>query len=263
MTGDTVNVFQLRGRAAKAARIAREDLAIDLLLPLDDIVERVEAAGVAVVILDLGEGIAGAYLQVGGGAVAFVNGIDAPQRQRFTLAHEFGHHRLGHARSVDAPPALADYSGDPVEMQANVFAAEFLMPRAASLRWCERHDRGPTTLETVVRFAAAFGVSAEAACHRFRTAKACSPEQCARILAEIHAGEHIGMVEALGLDVPDDVIARAAGHLPRLPDSIRDSPFGALLTGQFTVDEVALQQGRRPAEIRAMLAATGLDALLP
>ena len=255
--------FKLRGRAVKAARLARHELGLDLLEPVDDLLRRVEGDGVDVAILHLGEQVAGAYLYVLHGVVAFVNAAQAPQRQRFTLAHEYGHHRLGHVRSVDAPPAMSDWSIEPEELQANVFAAELLMPRPAAKAWVAEHEHGPVTLETVVRFAAAFGASAEAACHRLRTAEVASKKVCARILDEIRAGEHAGMVEALGLTVPDDSIARAADHVPRLPARVRDSALGVLLTGEVTVEELAADMGRRPEEIRAMLEATGLDALVP
>jgi Zn-dependent peptidase ImmA (M78 family) len=254
--------FRVRGRAIKAARLARQALRIHPLEPVDDLLCRIESDGVDVAILHLGDRVAGAYLDVAHGAVAFVNGAHAPQRQRFTLAHEYGHHRLGHARSVDAPPVLSDLTSEPEEMQANVFAAELLMPRPAAAAWVARHERHAVTLETVVRFAAEFGVSAEAACRRLRTAGLAARQLCERILDEIHAGEHLGMVEALGLSVPDDVIARMVGQLPRLPARIRGSALAVLLAGDVSVEQLAQHVGRRPEEIHAMLEATGLDALV-
>jgi Zn-dependent peptidase ImmA (M78 family) len=255
--------FRMRNRAIGEARRVRTELGLTLTDPISDVLELVESDGMGVAILDLGDGVAGAYLRPLGAALAFVNGADPPQRQRFTLAHEYGHHRLGHAERVDAPPALVDFTTEPDEVQANVFAAEFLMPRAAAARWAARNVDGPVTLETVVRFAAAFGVSAHAACIRLRTAKVAPEERCARMLGEIGDGEHKGMVDALGLTVPDDAIARASGALPRLPAALRDSGLGALLAGRVTVPQLAGQLGRHPDEVRASLDATGLAALLP
>lgn len=66
-----------------------------------------------------------------------INMLHAPNRQRFTLAHELAHiqlHRseLEEAVHVDRGPlrrdALAAEGVDPIEIEANTFAAEFLMP---------------------------------------------------------------------------------------------------------------------------------------
>lgn len=61
------------------------------------------------------------------GAVIWYRMTDAPVRQRFTLAHELGHLLL-HGEGV----AFRDdtFSGGPREVEANVFAAHLLMPRA-------------------------------------------------------------------------------------------------------------------------------------
>ena len=260
---DRTAFFRLRNHAIGEARRVRDDLGLTLVEPVDDLLERVEGDGVGVAVLDLGDGLAGAYLRPLGTPVAFVNGADAPQRQRFTLAHEYGHHRLGHATRVDAPPALAGQTSDPDEVQANAFAAEFLMPKPAAERWAARNLDGPVTLETVVAFAAAFGVSAQAACIRLRTAKLVDDLRSSRLLAEIRAGEHGGLVDALGIAVPDDTIARAAGALPRLPASLASHGLGALLTGRAGVRDLACAIGRPPAELQASLDASGLSALLP
>ena len=263
MATDPSTFFRLRNRAIGEARRVRKELGLALLDAVDDLLVRVEGDGMGVAVLDLGDGLAGAYLRPLGKPIAFVNGADPPQRQRFTLAHEYGHHRLGHAVRVDAPPALEGQTSDPDEIQANAFAAEFLMPRAAAERWAARNLDGPVTLETVVRFAAAFGVSAQAACIRLKTAKVVPDERCSRLLAEIRAREHEGMVDALGIQVPDDAIAETADNLPRLPAQLQGHALGALLTGRATVRDVACTIGRPPAELQASLDATGLGALLP
>ena len=66
-----------------------------------------------------------------------INTLHAPTRQRFTLAHELGHVQLHHdalkrAVHVDCGSlrrdALAAEGVDPIEIEANAFAAELLMP---------------------------------------------------------------------------------------------------------------------------------------
>jgi len=59
------------------------------------------------------------------------NGRDPLVRQRFTIAHELGHFALKHGpRPRDSADAFSLNNYDPVETDANKFAAELLMPAA-------------------------------------------------------------------------------------------------------------------------------------
>lgn len=61
---------------------------------------------------------------------AYFNPDDSPRRQRFTLAHELGHHVLEHGDSFRDPAANFSLDNfDYKEAEANRFAAELLMPR--------------------------------------------------------------------------------------------------------------------------------------
>ena len=54
---------------------------------------------------------------------------DSAPRQRFTIAHELGHHVLGHGTSPrDTSNMLTSSTGNWKERAANQFAAEILMP---------------------------------------------------------------------------------------------------------------------------------------
>lgn len=79
-----------------------------------------------------------AYINEGLSIIA-VNALHPPNRQRFSAAHELGHHllhadELSRAVHVDKGTRVllrddvASQGTDPVEVQANVFAAELLMP---------------------------------------------------------------------------------------------------------------------------------------
>ena len=51
--------------------------------------------------------------------------------QRFTAAHELGHHELGHESHVDDETSIEGSSNDPQELQAQTFAASLLMSEVA------------------------------------------------------------------------------------------------------------------------------------
>jgi Zn-dependent peptidase ImmA (M78 family) len=79
---------------------------------------------------------------------------EPPVRQRFTVAHELGHHVLGHARGSemvfrDAPSNFSRRALDSREREANQFAAEVLMPELA-LRYYV-FDQGITDLAELAR----------------------------------------------------------------------------------------------------------------
>lgn len=64
-----------------------------------------------------------------GGPLITYNPKESPVRQRFTIAHELGHHVLRHgARDRDTPENFTLGASDPVEVDANKFAADLLMP---------------------------------------------------------------------------------------------------------------------------------------
>lgn len=65
----------------------------------------------------------------GKSAVIEVDMKGPPVRRSFTIAHELGHHFLGHGeRPRDTTKAFNLYNFDPIESEANQFAAELLMP---------------------------------------------------------------------------------------------------------------------------------------
>src|SRR4051812_40512322 len=113
-------------RGAKRAREARRDLGLDAVSPLD----LLAVVELPVVVGALPDHVAGALVRNGAGAVAFVNGGQWIDRQRFTLAHELGHACCGHQKpSVDTFETVFGTAHDPQEVEANAFAAELLAPR--------------------------------------------------------------------------------------------------------------------------------------
>ncbi len=92
--------------------------------------------------------------------------------QRFTAAHELGHVVLGHSGSIDKEEILARDpfsrdTGDLQEIQAEAFAAEFLLPRwlyfhhAKTQGWTTGHLRNP---DVVYQLSLRMGTSYSATC---------------------------------------------------------------------------------------------------
>lgn len=79
------------------------------------------------------QGASGWYLRNQGARPRILYNVqDPPNRQRFTIAHELGHHALGHQDSPrDTAAAFSTATWDPKEVAANRFAAELLMPEFA------------------------------------------------------------------------------------------------------------------------------------
>ncbi len=105
-----------------------------LPIPIDELVI---GCGVRVLPWDFDDNIDGLVVQLDAGAVIWVNKGQAKTRQRFTLAHELGHHLLRHVDefhldlggdlSPNATGEHPDYNWR-AERAANEFAANLLMP---------------------------------------------------------------------------------------------------------------------------------------
>ncbi len=249
-------------RGAKRACRARTDLRLGYG-PLRDVVAAVERRTQAhVVVLDLGASIAGACVDRPGLRLILVNGTDAVARQRFTVAHELGHLLMGHGSIVDRPEAISGYDHDPVEVCANAFAAEFLMPAEAVQAWRREYVDGELALADLVLMAAAFGVSAQAARYACASAGVETDEGLLAQLDEaIAAGEHLVLHRELRLRRLDDELQRVAadGELPRMPAALAGSAFGDLLAGTIGVAQLAHRIGRPVEDVLALLQGIGLD----
>jgi Zn-dependent peptidase ImmA (M78 family) len=222
-------------RGAKRAREARAALGLDLAARLDCLLTVVEVqAGLSVVVTALPDDIAGACYRNADGAMLWVNGSAAQGhvRRRFTLAHEFGHAWCEHdgALDIDTFATLSGRTSSPYEVQANAFAAEFLVPRAAL---DEVVTREPTLEETVV-IAAHYGVSAIMVVYRFTTLGLASDRRVAQLSAEIADRLHFDVYDRLGLDDIDDRLG-SIEHLPYLSPALEGTSLAAGLRGDAAV----------------------------
>jgi Zn-dependent peptidase ImmA (M78 family) len=106
----------------------------------------------------------GEYVQEQGIPVIRYNEWESANRQRFTIAHELGHHVLKHGpRLRDTTAALFGNSWDPVEVSANRFAAELLMPVYAVTSMVR--TQGVSSLEILAN---TFAVSEQAMKYRLK-----------------------------------------------------------------------------------------------
>jgi Zn-dependent peptidase ImmA (M78 family) len=118
----------------KAGR-AREAMGLGGTAPVPDIVELIERkAGVPVFLTPLPDGIAGLASRLDGRwYIVGDSRSSIAGRLRFTLAHELGHILMGHEPAVDDDATLREgpdsRGSHEQEVEANYFAAEFLVPR--------------------------------------------------------------------------------------------------------------------------------------
>jgi Zn-dependent peptidase ImmA (M78 family) len=241
--------------AAAAARVARANLGLSLQGPLRDIVALVEAPPeqVPVTIAALPEALAGAFLKVRSRPFILLNGNNHPTRQRFTLAHEFGHWTLGHGEVVDGPDSLTSATNAPDEVAANQFAAEFLAPLPAVHAWLETLGKPPVDLSVVVRFAVEFGVSPWVARYRFQDAGYLNGRQGRELDEGMNNGVHRQLILLLGLTEHQDTITEAQSSLPRVPRALKENAYRGYADGLLSVDRLAQLLRQSPEAVQTDL----------
>jgi Zn-dependent peptidase ImmA (M78 family) len=238
----------------RAAEDARHALGLGLDAPISVLDAVEEIATVPVCVTELSGEVAGLFYRHRGQVYLFVNGADPVVRQRFTLAHEFGHHRMGHEPRVESLAAM--YSRDQQEVEANYFAGAFLAPRQAIHNWAARHPEPPPGLELVVRVGAFFGLSPESARIRLELAGVVDQRQSQRLKEQIAAREHRGLRTQLGLSDKADALSQLrddveAGRrtLPRLPAVLVRGASMAHSQGLLGDEDLhTLLRGELPAE---------------
>lgn len=239
------------------ARRARQELGLGLDAPLRDLLDVVEhEAGVPVAIVPFPDGVAGMMRRLREGSFIFVSGNQRPARQRFTLAHEFGHFFLDHGSVVDSPTDIFGRSADAPEHQANYFAGEFLAPSAAINAWIEHHPLdGEGAMRVLVRMGNYFGISPQSACVRLQVTGRISAQEAKRLQGRLRAGEHYGLVAEMGLSAFEDSLEAIArrGELPYLPASAVAGIRTALRAKLVELDEAAELLRRTPEQAQTLL----------
>lgn len=240
--------------AEQLARAERARLGLGETAPIQDLLRVLEdEAGVHVALWQLGEqGLAGMYQEREGVAVILVNSSMPPVRARFTLAHEYGHHRLGHGAAVDR--VIDTRSRDRHEVEANRFAAELLVPGPGLEGWLQAEWGRGIDLEAVVRLAGHFGVSCEVALHRLERTRRLRGAAARELDARVDAGEHRDLAWRLDLPELADTLASERRLRVRMPAPTRRAVLRALRHGlidaegaaeRLHVDRLEIQRMRR------------------
>jgi Zn-dependent peptidase ImmA (M78 family) len=258
MAGARPPITDLDGAIAAAGEL-RRTLAVDPLTPLPCAVSLVESQlDVDVIVARLPAGCSGFYLPRNGRSLVAVNGTHAVVRQRFTLAHEIGHHVLAHGpapRVLAAPAAGAvPATANDRERAANAFAAELLCP-ADGVREFVGSAGAAVDFDLVVRISAAYGISAAAVLARLETAEILTDAAIRSALqARVDAAEHVPRYGELGLTAIIDELEQVAqlGVLPRLPEGIS----GDVL---LAVTDPDAGGGNLPTPIRKLRRLLGVD----
>lgn len=235
--------------AERAAEVARAELGVGLDGQLPDLLRLLEdEAGLRVFIVPLPkDGIDGAYQLDRGDPFILLNQEKPPVRKRFTLAHEFGHHFLGHGAQLDSKIEFGDRRG--TEVDANRFAASLLMPRRAVDAWFARHDDPAISLETVVRLAYGFNVSAYVVRYRLEAVNRLSTASVKKVLDDaLQSRDHHGLARQLGLIWPQDSIQVEHGRGAYVP-AVMQAKVADLVQRGLLTHEAASARLRLPGPV--------------
>ncbi|MEM7241916.1 MAG: ImmA/IrrE family metallo-endopeptidase [Pseudomonadota bacterium] len=124
-------------RAREAAQLVLEEFGIKRIpVPVERIIK---SKNIMLEYAPLDEELSGMAYTQDGISIIGINALHHPNRQRFSAAHELGHHVLHAAeikktvhvskglRALRRDP-LSSQGSDPLEIDANTFASELLMP---------------------------------------------------------------------------------------------------------------------------------------
>lgn len=222
--------------ATAAARELRARLGVPIDQPLNkDLLALVEEdLGIPVCVMEMPDGVAGAYLKKRGQNFIFLQATDFPTRQRFTLCHEVGHHALNHKGRVEDSRDIDGKTDDPNEKQANYFASEFLHPVEAVRAWLAEHQGKDLDLRSLVLAADDFNVSPPAMLYRLSKGDfGFTDYEIQGLWNQVKAKQHLEIAEELGIGGGSDELARLeeSKDWPRLPAALVDNAKAAHAVG--------------------------------
>ena len=143
----------------KVATEERQRLGLGVA-PIGDLSELLEAQGVRTGAVALPENISGLTLVDDTiGVFVVINATHAAVRRRFSLAHEYGHVLMDRGRAL--APSRAENRSDLLEVRANAFAAEFLMPAEGVEQFVLAFGKGGASRTQIAVFDEAEAVQVE------------------------------------------------------------------------------------------------------
>ncbi len=117
----------------KSAQQLVSDVGSDVPIILRDIIKKVQEQkkiSINCKPMDLSNKFSGQIVIYGNAVGIIYNENHSRNRQRFTVAHELGHLILGHEFKIKQYNEIIKFNTkSPIEREANIFAAELLMPK--------------------------------------------------------------------------------------------------------------------------------------
>lgn len=155
-----------------------------------DVLGAIRACGITILFRPL-EGLLGAYVPTSRSAGMLITTKRDHHVQRFTAAHELGHHLMGHrTASLDINVGYAargEKTGhNDQELEADAFASEFLLPKWLMVAHARRHGWAKSDLrraDTVYQLSLRLGASYTATCWALASAELLSRTE-AELLAK-------------------------------------------------------------------------------
>jgi Zn-dependent peptidase ImmA (M78 family) len=218
---------------------SRNRLGLSPMDPIDDVLKLVREDGLVVFTQPAGADSAdGMFADYRGYSFAWINSSKPAVRERFTIAHEYGHY-LFHDPGLTVDEDVFR-GGSVAEKRANVFAAEFLAPAPGIIAWLERHhiDTRLMDLGHVVRLGSFFGVSAETAVYRLRNSGCLSEQAKTKLLEAIQAGQHKKVSAYLAYGEWEDSVMQARAE-PSMPPEMQEAVWRLYQDGFLSIERVA------------------------
>lgn len=165
----------LRVRYSKIAALVDELLDRHTVTAAPVPVEKIaKAEGLLVSKKPLDDDVSGFLLRAGTKMVIGVNARQAPNRQRFTVAHELGHALLhdgdelhvDHGFRINFRDVNSSLASDIEEIESNTFAAWLLMPTRFLVKQVSLAHLDIDNGDEVVKLAKRYSVSAQAMTYR-------------------------------------------------------------------------------------------------
>lgn len=200
------------------------------LSPTGDLAELLEAQGLRTAAVSLPDNISGLTLSDPKiGVFVVINADHAPLRKRFSLAHEYAHVLIDRDRS--GALSRAENRADLLEVRANAFAAEFLMPAEGVNQFVHALGKGGASrsqvavfdeaevvqveqrsppgsqdiqLYDVARLSHHFGVSRISMIYRLKNLRLISEAELQRLIEQERAGDGRAIADFLRADDPTD-----------------------------------------------------------